>query len=145
MVSGSLTPKNCWRLNREPPFSCPKNTSGSHPVGNQQKIALRALSWLAGPAGYKQCAVVAGDRALGEPLALILSAANKNSPTGSFLIGWTGRIRTCECWDQNPVPYHLATVQSFVILAQKPDTVEETTVKSDPLTGAAYFYDGGPS
>ena len=20
-----------------------------------------------------------------------------------------GRIRTCECWDQNPVPYHLAT------------------------------------
>ena len=23
--------------------------------------------------------------------------------------GWDGRIRTCECWDQNPVPYHLAT------------------------------------
>ena len=23
--------------------------------------------------------------------------------------GWVGRIRTCECWDQNPVPYHLAT------------------------------------
>ena len=26
--------------------------------------------------------------------------------------GWIGRIRTCECWDQNPVPYHLATIQS---------------------------------
>ena len=25
--------------------------------------------------------------------------------------GWDGRIRTCECWDQNPVPYHLATSQ----------------------------------
>src|SRR5690348_3974721 len=23
--------------------------------------------------------------------------------------GWGGRIRTCECRDQNPVPYHLAT------------------------------------
>ena len=23
--------------------------------------------------------------------------------------GWDGRIRTCECWDQNPVPYRLAT------------------------------------
>jgi hypothetical protein len=23
--------------------------------------------------------------------------------------GWDGRIRTCECRDQNPVPYHLAT------------------------------------
>ena len=27
------------------------------------------------------------------------------------MLGWTGRIRTCECWDQNPVPYRLATVQ----------------------------------
>jgi hypothetical protein len=24
-------------------------------------------------------------------------------------IGWGGRDRTYECWDQNPVPYHLAT------------------------------------
>ena len=25
--------------------------------------------------------------------------------------GWGGRIRTYECRDQNPVPYHLATPQ----------------------------------
>ena len=25
--------------------------------------------------------------------------------------GWGGRIRTCECWDQNPVPCRLATPQ----------------------------------
>ena len=30
----------------------------------------------------------------------------------SFFNGWAGRIRTCECWDQNPVPYRLATAQS---------------------------------
>ena len=29
----------------------------------------------------------------------------------SLNCGWVGRIRTCECWDQNPVPYHLATTQ----------------------------------
>ena len=27
------------------------------------------------------------------------------------MYGWGGRIRTCECRDQNPVPYHLATPQ----------------------------------
>ena len=34
-----------------------------------------------------------------------------NTPTEVevFILGWVGRIRTCECWDQNPVPYHLAT------------------------------------
>ena len=26
--------------------------------------------------------------------------------------GWGGRIRTCECRYQKPVPYHLATPQS---------------------------------
>ena len=31
-----------------------------------------------------------------------------------LMLGWTGRIRTCECWDQNPVPYRLATVQSAI-------------------------------
>ena len=25
--------------------------------------------------------------------------------------GWDGGIRTPECWDQNPVPYHLANPQ----------------------------------
>ncbi len=38
--------------------------------------------------------------------------------------GWTGRIRTYECWDQNPVPYRLATVQSSTILAQKDYSVD---------------------
>ena len=27
------------------------------------------------------------------------------------LTGWGGRIRTSECRNQNPVPYHLATPQ----------------------------------
>ena len=53
--------------------------------------------------------------------------------------GWTGRIRTCECWDQNPVPYRLATVQSPVILAQEDKTVEQR--KATPER-AAIFYDG---
>ena len=26
-----------------------------------------------------------------------------------LFLGWRGGIRTPECWDQNPVPYHLAT------------------------------------
>ncbi len=30
-------------------------------------------------------------------------------PRVALLFGWGGRIRTCECRDQNPVPYHLAT------------------------------------
>ena len=38
--------------------------------------------------------------------------ARKNAEMAPFNSnGWTGRIRTCECWDQNPVPYRLATVQ----------------------------------
>ena len=36
---------------------------------------------------------------------------NKKHPLGAKILGWDGRIRTCECWDQNPVPYHLATSQ----------------------------------
>ena len=39
---------------------------------------------------------------------------DKKSPKRAIIyicsnFGWDGRIRTCECWDQNPVPYHLAT------------------------------------
>ncbi len=30
---------------------------------------------------------------------------------GYLKYGWGGRIRTYECWDQNPVPYRLATPQ----------------------------------
>ena len=40
-------------------------------------------------------------------------AENQSFHSG-LLLGWVGRIRTCECWDQNPVPYHLATTQSIV-------------------------------
>ena len=29
--------------------------------------------------------------------------------------GWGGGIRTPECWNQNPVPYHLATPQCVVV------------------------------
>jgi hypothetical protein len=28
-----------------------------------------------------------------------------------YVYGWGGRIRTCECRYQKPVPYHLATPQ----------------------------------
>ena len=34
--------------------------------------------------------------------------------------GWVGRIRTCECWDQNPVPYRLATTQTTPIIPRPP-------------------------
>jgi hypothetical protein len=32
--------------------------------------------------------------------------------------GWGGRIRTCECRYQKPVPYRLATPHSAVTLAR---------------------------
>jgi site-specific DNA recombinase len=37
------------------------------------------------------------------------SCDGENNPVG--LTGWGGRIRTCECRYQKPVPYHLATPQ----------------------------------
>ena len=33
----------------------------------------------------------------------------RTKTTDQKLHGWGGGIRTPECWDQNPVPYHLAT------------------------------------
>ena len=41
---------------------------------------------------------------------LFLSDNKKNNKTG-----WGGRIRTCECRLQKPMPYRLATPQSFKI------------------------------
>lgn len=35
--------------------------------------------------------------------------------TSNVLYGWGCRIRTCECWSQNPVPYHLANPQSILL------------------------------
>ena len=34
-------------------------------------------------------------------------------------IGWGGRIRTCECRYQKPVPYHLATPQQAIRIARE--------------------------
>ena len=56
-------------------------------------------------------------------------------------LGWAGRIRTCECWDQNPVPYRLATAQSFSILAQLFYFVEEVGL----FEVAAVSYSGATS
>src|SRR6476619_2213011 len=39
------------------------------------------------------------------------TGAQPNGSAGSNAIGWGGRIRTCECRYQKPVPYHLATPQ----------------------------------
>ncbi len=50
-----------------------------------------------------------------------------------FMLGWTGRIRTCECWDQNPVPYRLATVQSSTILSQRAKNVKNPYPLCFPL------------
>jgi hypothetical protein len=40
-----------------------------------------------------------------------------------YKIGWGARIRTWECGDQNPVPYHLATPQSLLSLVSRPTIV----------------------
>ena len=55
-------------------------------------------------------------------------SSNRKCPTirSDIFYGWTGRIRTCECWDQNPVPYRLATVQykkySITSIKKRKDT-----------------------
>ena len=38
--------------------------------------------------------------------------------------GWGGEIRTPECQDQNLVPYHLATPQSYVCCDMYCDTAK---------------------
>ncbi len=37
--------------------------------------------------------------------------ANSDARVAGIRVGWGGRTRTCECGNQNPVPYHLATPQ----------------------------------
>ena len=39
--------------------------------------------------------------------------------------GWGGRIRTCGCWNQNPMPYHLATPHRFCGVAILYGVIEE--------------------
>jgi hypothetical protein len=43
----------------------------------------------------------------GGNVEVIRKGYDSRSETG--LVGWGGRDRTSECWNQNPVPYHLAT------------------------------------
>ncbi len=38
-----------------------------------------------------------------------------NSPLG---LGWGRWIRTIECRNQNPVPYHLAIPHHYILIAQ---------------------------
>ena len=45
----------------------------------------------------------------GGNVGTIGKGSDSRSETGLF--GWGGRDRTFECWNQNPVPYHLATPQ----------------------------------
>ena len=96
---------------------------------------------MAGPAGYKHEPGI--EKTVQMSVFFKRSAsqdeqARKNAQMGCFIMsGWTGRIRTCECWDQNPVPYRLATVQSSVILAQEDKTVEQR--KAAPKRAAIIF------
>ena len=41
-----------------------------------------------------------------------VQGARWNAGSSEKLAGWGGRIRTCECKDQNLVSYHLTTPQS---------------------------------
>ena len=44
---------------------------------------------------------------------------HKTSQLVPIIYGWGGRDRTYECWDQNPVPYHLATPQNYELPSRK--------------------------
>ena len=49
------------------------------------------------------------------------------------MVGWGGRDRTFECWNQNPVPYHLATPQQ--VAGGLPGAVPYKAVEGGPQTG----------
>lgn len=54
-----------------------------------------------------------GDRSLfrkSRPIAGLSASVRLKSPSAR-LIGWGGRVRTSAWWNQNPLPYHLATPQ----------------------------------
>src|SRR3954453_19943585 len=46
--------------------------------------------------------------------------------------GWGGRIRTCECRYQKPVPYHLATPQQTCPYAGKAALIAALAAKGRP-------------
>ncbi len=49
----------------------------------------------------------------------IQSLHHKTTQLVPIIYGWGGRDRTYECWDQNPVPYHLATPQNYELPSRK--------------------------
>ena len=66
--------------------------------------------------------------------------------------GWGGRDRTFECWNQNPVPYHLATPQQEPHPYNPPRRTPQTrkiairTRTSGPVAGGqAHRYKGAPA
>ncbi len=80
--------------------------SGLRPSGLRPVAALRRR-----PNAKGVCRTF-GSNPAGRAVALRLGSM---VAAGSMclLYGWGGRIRTCECWDQNPVPCRLATPQSI--------------------------------
>ena len=60
-----------------------------------------------------------------ESTVRILHSESRNilqSKDWRIFLGWGCRIRTCECWSQNPVPYHLANPQygnNYTLIARK--------------------------
>src|ERR1700709_2404165 len=66
--------------------------------------------------------------------------------------GWGGRDRTFECWNQNPVPYHLATPQQerhpYNPPRPMPQTGEiavRTRASGRVAGGGAHRYKGAPA
>ena len=79
---------------------------------------------MAGPAGYMKYFPVfhpTGAARIKSFLTILSNLYDSNPAEASTNViecfnmilnnGWAGRIRTCACWDQNPVPYRLATAQ----------------------------------
>ena len=54
--------------------------------------------------------------------------------TWKILYGWGARIRTWECRNQNPVPYHLATPQTWDFLSKNSEGVKQ---KENPTSTAS--------
>ena len=109
-------------------MSLPQPEKTDPPTGCYAAVVLFFGLWSASPEnGNSRCIVErhfgipgakvrrAGSQSLrasvrSTQLAGISGLSEKYSPNRG-LAGWGGRIRTSECRNQNPVPYHLATPQ----------------------------------